>query len=141
MKRLFKLLVVVIIVMGLCGCGTKKESVEQNLCKKLDEYITKYNSKELTFNDLAKAVENESSSFCTENKDNNLCRDIQSIKNQTETDYTLQDCSTLPDNPKSLKELCESTNNLKKESLAKKEQVEDAYVSELNHTCQLINEK
>ena len=30
MKRLFKLLVVVIIVMGLCGCGTKKESADDS---------------------------------------------------------------------------------------------------------------
>ena len=36
MKRLFKLLVVVIIVMGLCGCGTKKEQVE-------DAYVSELN--------------------------------------------------------------------------------------------------
>ena len=142
MKKKIKFVSLLILLIGMYGCGVNSiETPEVNLCNNLEKIIEKFNSQQISFNNFATDVINESDAFCSENKDNNICNEINLIKVQNDYDYTLEDCSSKSSSPIDLRKICESTNNLKKDMLAKRDRVEKAYASELKNQCDLVKEK
>ena len=150
MKRLFSLLLVGLMLLCITGCGKVEDIVtekpltkEQQLCKNIEPSIEKFNNKNLTYDGFLNAIKADYDSTCTDNS-NNVCVSIKSMYQMQNVSYELQDCSKYNVNEKlgkSMKDLCEATNNTRKEMLAKKTETEEAYVNNLRVTCERENEK
>ena len=112
--------------------NNKELTEEEKLCQRINPYIEQYQSNILSYNELLSLIKNDYDNYCN-NETNNICVSIKNMYQFEETDLELKDCSNLTG---TYKDLCESTNNAKKEMAEKQERVQKAYVKNLAINCE-----
>ena len=131
-----KVLVLFLLTFVLFGCEKAEETDEVKLCNKVDQYIEKYKSKEINYNEVASNLNNLYNEYCGE--ENTSCYNVKEIQKLTEQKYEIKDCSIQKSDD--LKKLCEITNESVKKRMKLRTQLEESYISELARSCALARE-
>ncbi len=125
------------MILSLTGCG--EDSLEVQYCNKMSPIIKNYENKKISYLEFLNKIHDDYDTYCVD-KESKVCTEVDYLYRDRNRDYTLEDCSKYDSSTelgKARKDLCESSNKVKQDSLSKKSQIEDAKVSSLKTTCEL----
>ena len=136
--KYFLYLGVICSTLFLTGCGNnnKELSKKEILCQKILPYVEKYYNNQITYDQFLKDIKSDYNDYCPDD-DNTLCQSLYAMYFSENVNTELEDCSKYNDDSlgQSMKKICEATNAVKEEIIAKKDQTQNAYVRDLEHTC------
>lgn len=125
----------------LTGCSifnSKELTTEEKLCQNISPSIEKYQNNQITYDDFLNSIENDYNNYCTDNT-SDICVFIKSMYSSNEQNLELEDCSKYNEDTslgKSMKGVCEASNNAKKKMAEQKLDVQNASVNQLKRYCE-----
>ena len=137
MKYSIYCLCLLLVSLCLMGCSKDELTSEEKLCQNITPIVLQYKNNQITYDNLLNNIKSDYDSYCTDDT-SHICLSIKSMYSHNEQDLELQDCTKYNENDslgKSMKNLCESSNNAKKKMIEQKDDVEKAYVNDLERSC------
>lgn len=125
----------------LTGCSifnSKELTDEEKLCQTISPNVEKYQNNQITYDDFLNSIENDYNNYCTDNT-SDICVFIKSMYSSNEQNLELEDCSKYNEDTslgKSMKGVCEASNNAKKKMAEQKLDVQNASVNQLKRYCE-----
>jgi len=133
-------------MMLLTGCinvgKSKLLSNDKKLCKSIYPNIEEYQNSKISYDQFLEAIKGNYDNYCSDNT-SAICISIKGMYSSNDLNLELEDCSQYDENDslgKTQKDLCESSNKAKETMVNKKEDVHDAYISNLKRACDIIEE-
>ena len=138
MKKHIWGIVIVLSIILLTGCGSSKKP-ELKLCDEITPRIEDYNENKITYEEFLDEIYKDYKKICIDKKDNNsVCNAIEDMINYSDKQYELEDCNSLTNDKKNV---CEASNELIKDKINDKKNIEDAYIDSIDLTCQKVKKE
>ncbi len=138
-SKYFIILFLVSLILTGCNFFNSKELTnEEKLCQSISPSIEEYQTNQITYDDFLSSIENDYNNYCTDNT-SDICVFIKSMYSSNEQDLELEDCSKYNENTslgKSMKGVCEASNNAKKKMAEQKLDVQKASVNQVKRYCE-----